>query len=96
MATINALCPVGSYSSQSRQTAVQKKNARGAQTSIMFKHNFFMNDVSIRSSSSDSHVDLIMCHMHRVRVDVQRERPVDATRSAAFRSRWRPNDHASG
>ena len=33
---------------------------------------------------------------HRVRVDVQRERLVDATRSAAFRSRWRPNDHASG
>ena len=39
VATINALCPVGSYSSQSRQTAVQKKCSWSANFD-MFKHNF--------------------------------------------------------
>ena len=59
MATINALCPVGSYSSQSRQTAVQKKMLVERKLQLCSSTTSFMNDVSIRSSSCDSHVDVI-------------------------------------
>ena len=58
MATINALCPVGSYSSQSRQTAVQK-NARGAQTSTCSSTTSLERCESPFFFKCDAHVDLI-------------------------------------
>ena len=96
MATINALCPVGSYSSQSRQTAVQK-SARGAQTSILVcsSTTSLMNDVivSLCSSSCDAHVDLIDVAFEltcNVNVYSMRRAAPRFDRDGAL------NDHASG
>ena len=91
MATINALCSVGSYSSQSRQTAVQK-NARGAQTSIMFKHNFSHERCeSPFFFKCDAHVDLIASELtFNVNVQSMRHAAPRFDRDGAL------HDHASG
>ena len=89
--TINALCPVGSYSSQSRQTPVQK-NAHGAQTLILFKHNFPHEWCeSPFFLKCDAHVDFIVSEV-TFNVNVQSMRHA----APRFDRDGAQLDHASG
>ena len=93
MATINALCPVGNYSPQSRQTAVQKKCWWSANFDA-FMHNFSHDRCEspfFFNFKCDGHVDLIAFEL-TFNVNVQSMRPA----APRFDRNGALHDHASG